>query len=128
MIYRFNLRHFFRWWGLSNNDGGGGEGDEWYKQFDGTTGVPSGRYRFQLELADQLISYALEQAVKEVGGDRTKVPWAPKPGGLADARAGLSGVREALSAACAGESDMTACMPSELWVLDTSRHTSRRHA
>lgn len=61
--------------------GGGGEGDEWYKQFDGSTGVPSGRYRFQLELADQLIAYALEQAVQEAGGDRTKVPWAPKPGG-----------------------------------------------
>ena len=43
--------------------------------------MPFGPYRFQLELAEQLIACAPEQAVREAGGGRTKVLWAPKPGG-----------------------------------------------
>lgn len=55
-------------------------GDKYYQQFKGNTGVPSGRYRFQLELADQLIAYSLDAAIKEVGGDRSKVKWAKQHG------------------------------------------------
>jgi len=56
-------------------------GDKFYQQFKGNTGVPSGRYRFQLELADQLIAYSLEMAIKEAGGSRRNVKWAAQIGG-----------------------------------------------
>ena len=56
-------------------------GDKYYQQFKGNTGVPSGRYRFQLELADQLIAYSLEMAIKEAGGSRRNVKWAAQIGG-----------------------------------------------
>ena len=55
-------------------------GDEYYQMFKDNKGVPNGRYRFQLELADQLIAYSLEAAIAEAGGDRRKVKWAAQIG------------------------------------------------
>jgi len=53
-----------------------GKGDGYFDKFKKKKGAIGCRYRFQLELAEQLMAYALKKAIEEAGGDRTKVGWA----------------------------------------------------
>ena len=49
--------------------------DPRYMAYKSNQGVPNGRYRFQLDLADQLVTYALESAIAEAGS-KERVRWA----------------------------------------------------
>lgn len=51
------------------------DGDEMFSAFRPNLGVPACRYRFQLELADQLMAYGLQKAIEEEGS-KEAVRWA----------------------------------------------------